>query len=89
MINIEPCCGRTLHCGARTMNATNVIEGFSVRPGLFLTNGAVVVPGGVSFTIHSVGATSCELCPDSAVQSRSPMPCCRFPSSSASAIRGR
>lgn len=45
MINIEPCCGRTLHCGARTMNATNVIEGFSVRPGLFLTNGAVVVPG--------------------------------------------
>lgn len=62
MINIEPYCGRTLHCGARTMNATNVIEGFSVRPGLFLTNGAVVVPGGVSFTIHSVGATSCELC---------------------------
>ena len=62
MINIEPCCGRTLHCGARTMNATNVIEGFSVRPGLFLTNGAVVVPGGVSFTIHSVGATNCELC---------------------------
>lgn len=36
--------------------------GFRVRPGLFLTNGAVLVPGGVSFTIHSVYATGCELC---------------------------
>ena len=46
----------------REMNATNVINGFSVRPGLFLTNGATIVPGGISFTIHSVGATGCELC---------------------------
>ena len=38
MINSEPCCGKTLHCGMREMNATNVINGFSVRPGLFLTN---------------------------------------------------
>ena len=62
MINSEPCCGKTLHCGMREMNATNVINGFSVRPGLFLTNGATIVPGGISFTIHSVGATGCELC---------------------------
>ena len=46
----------------RRLHATEEIEGFPVRPGLFLTNGAAVVPGGVSFTIHSVGATSCELC---------------------------
>ena len=38
MINSEPCCGKTLHCGMREMNATNVINGFSVRPGLFLSN---------------------------------------------------
>ena len=62
MLNSDPCCGKTLHCGMREMNATNVISGFSVRPGLFLTNGATIVPGGISFTIHSVGATGCELC---------------------------
>ena len=62
MLNSEPCCGKTLHCGMREMNATNVISGFSVRPGLFLTNGATIVPGGISFTIHSVGATGCERC---------------------------
>ena len=28
MINSEPCCGKTLHCGMREMNATNVINGF-------------------------------------------------------------
>ena len=82
MLNSDPCCGKTLHCGMREMNATNVISGFSVRPGLFLTNGATIVPGGISFTIHSVGATGCE-------QSRSPMPCCRFPSSSASVTLGQ
>lgn len=37
------------------------IEGFGVRPGLFNVNGAVSNARGVSFTIHSVGATSCTL----------------------------
>ena len=46
----------------RKLHATEEIAGFPVRPGLFLVNGATIVPGGVSFTIHSVGATSCELC---------------------------
>ena len=36
-------------------------DGFCIRPGLFRFNGAVIIPGGVSFTIHSNGATYCEL----------------------------
>ncbi|MEQ8155966.1 MAG: alpha-amylase family glycosyl hydrolase [Clostridiaceae bacterium] len=35
--------------------------GFKIRPGLFLRNGAVPVPGGVSFTLYSQNATSCSL----------------------------
>lgn len=46
----------------RKLHATEEIAGFPVRPGLFLMNGATMVPGGISFTIHSIGATSCELC---------------------------
>ncbi len=42
--------------------ATAVIAGFPVRPGMHLLNGANTVPGGVSFTVHSFGATYCELC---------------------------
>lgn len=42
--------------------ATDVINGFKVRPGKYLRNGAMIVDGGVSFTIHSNGATSCNLC---------------------------
>ena len=37
------------------------IAGFAVRPGLYELNGAVAIPVGVNFTIHSLGATSCEL----------------------------
>jgi glycogen operon protein len=37
------------------------IGGFYVRPGMYESNGAMRVPGGVNFTIHSNGATSCEL----------------------------
>ncbi len=37
-------------------------SGFRIRPGLFHVNGAVTVPGGVSFTVSSRGAVSCELC---------------------------
>ena len=47
---------------SKPLTATNIISGFRVRPGLFLLNGANVVPGGVSFTIHSINATYCELC---------------------------
>lgn len=44
-----------------TLEPLDQINGFSVRPGLYEINGAMVVPGGVNFTIHSHGATSCEL----------------------------
>lgn len=44
------------------LRATGELGGYRVRPGLHLVNGATRVPGGVSFTIHSAGATSCELC---------------------------
>ena len=37
------------------------IEGYDVRPGMYEINGATAIPGGVSFTIHSTNATSCEL----------------------------
>ncbi len=40
----------------------DVIDGFKVRPGLFDRIGANYMSGGVSFTVYSVGATSCTLC---------------------------
>lgn len=48
------------------MNAVHMVPmdevaGFEVRPGLYELNGAVAIPVGVNFTIHSQGATSCEL----------------------------
>ncbi len=43
------------------LHPTHLIDGFRVRPGFFLENGATVVPGGVNFTIFSLGATSVEL----------------------------
>lgn len=39
----------------------DTINGFSVRPGFYTMNGAVAITGGVSFTIHSNGASCCEL----------------------------
>lgn len=51
-----------LSASHRPLRATGEIAGHAVRPGLFLTPGATIVPGGVSFTIHSAGATACELC---------------------------
>lgn len=47
---------------APVLPATQSEYGFLIRPGLFEVNGATLVPGGVSFTISSRGATSCELC---------------------------
>lgn len=41
---------------------TDVISGYQVRPGYYLRNGASVVEGGINFTVHSYGATSCNLC---------------------------
>ena len=38
----------------------DVIDGFSVRPGFYNRDGAAVAPNGVSFTIHSHGATGCR-----------------------------
>ena len=40
---------------------TDEKNGFKIRPGLYLENGSVIVPGGVSFTISSQNSTSCEL----------------------------
>lgn len=41
---------------------TDEIGEFKVRPGNFLSNGAVRVDEGVNFTIHSNGAKACSLC---------------------------
>lgn len=45
------------------MNLAPIDEksGFKIRPGLYLENGAVLVPGGVSFTVNSQNATSIKL----------------------------
>lgn len=37
------------------------ISGFPVRPGMFDVFGAMPLPSGVNFTIHTHGGTSCEL----------------------------
>ncbi len=37
------------------------IAGFPVRPGMFEINGAMALPGGVNFTIHTHSGTRCEL----------------------------
>lgn len=39
----------------------DIINGFEVRPGMYEINGATAIPCGVNFTVHSYGATSCEL----------------------------
>ncbi len=39
----------------------DTIDGFKVRPGYYNRDGAAAAPNGVSFTIHSSGATSCTL----------------------------
>ena len=40
---------------------TDEIAGYKVRPGIYNENGANEIPGGVSFTISSLGGTACEL----------------------------
>ena len=39
----------------------DTLEGLRIRPGFFDINGATALSDGVCFTIHSQGATSCEL----------------------------
>ena len=39
----------------------DIIEGYKVRPGYYNRDGAAAASNGVSFTIHSHGATSCTL----------------------------
>ena len=43
------------------MNPTDTYGTFKIRPGLFLQQGATLVPGGVNFSVFSSKATSCEL----------------------------
>lgn len=43
------------------LQALDEIHGFKVRPGFYNTDGATRAQDGVSFTIHSFGATSCAL----------------------------
>lgn len=43
------------------LNPTDEVNGYKIRPGYYLLNGAEVVRGGVNFTIHSFNATSCTL----------------------------
>lgn len=45
----------------RRLQPTTVINGYRVRPGIYHSNGAMLISEGVSFTVHSVGATSCSL----------------------------
>ncbi|MBD5470476.1 MAG: glycogen debranching enzyme [Lachnospiraceae bacterium] len=56
MINNDHTEGRTYY------GHTDVVNGYRIRPGKFLRNGATFVPGGVNFTIYSNGAKSCTLC---------------------------
>jgi isoamylase len=44
-----------------TMTPMGNIAGFPVRPGLFDVNGAMALPNGVNFTVHTHFGTSCEL----------------------------
>ena len=43
------------------MTPLSEVNGFPVRPGLYEYFGAWAIPGGVSFTVHSKGATACEI----------------------------
>lgn len=45
----------------KKLQPLDVIDGFQVRPGFYHRNGATAAENGVSFTIQSIGATSCTL----------------------------
>ena len=41
---------------AQQLQPLDTIDGFPVRPGFFRDFGAIVIPGGVNFTVQSHGA---------------------------------
>ena len=43
------------------MLPTDCCGTYKIRPGIFLRNGASIVPGGVNFSVYSSGAKACEL----------------------------
>ena len=45
----------------RILKPIDRIAGFGVRPGLYRLNGATAFDNAVNFTVHSSGATDCEL----------------------------
>ena len=45
----------------RSLTPTAEISGFPVRPGMFDNNGAIMLPVGVNFTVHTQGGTACTL----------------------------
>lgn len=44
-----------------SLTPTDYVNGFGIRPGLYRNYGALVTPGGVSFTVHSTKATAIQL----------------------------
>ena len=46
---------------SRLVTPMGEIAGFPVRPGMFEVNGAMALPYGVNFTIHTLKGTGCEL----------------------------
>lgn len=50
-----------MHASMMPILPVTEIAGFPVRPGMYQTNGAMVLPYGVNFTIHTHYGTSCEL----------------------------
>ena len=45
----------------KALKPLDVVSGFLVRPGFYEVYGATALEGAVSFTVHSQGASSCEL----------------------------
>ena len=45
----------------KKMGPLDWINGFGVRPGYYMVDGATAIPGGVCFTVHSKSAYNCEL----------------------------
>ena len=43
------------------MEPLDRVNGFDVRPGFYMFDGATPIPKGVCFTVQSQGAASCEL----------------------------
>lgn len=57
IVDEHPAASRSIH-----LAPLDRIGGYDVRPGFFEINGAMAIPCGVNFTVHSHNATACELC---------------------------